>query len=67
LHINDDAEKAIVASGFRQGNRLSDFGVAISAVSDHGIGAASVFQGQSVAGTLASLGVALNALATATH
>jgi len=67
LHINDDAEKAIVASGFRQGNRLSDFGVAISDVSDHGIGAARVFQGKSVAGNLASLGMALNALATATY
>jgi putative effector of murein hydrolase len=66
LHINDDAEKDIVASGFSQGNRPSNFGVVISAVSNHGIGAARIFQGKSVAGTFASLGMALNALATAT-
>jgi putative effector of murein hydrolase len=41
--------------------------VVISAVSDHGIGAARVFQGKSVAGTFATLGMALNALATATY
>ena len=67
LHINHDAEKAIVASGFSQGNRLSNYGVVISAVFNHGISAARVFQGKSVAGTLASLGMALNALATATY
>ncbi len=39
----------------------------ISAVSDHGIGVTRVFQGKSVAVTLASLGMALNALATATY
>jgi len=41
--------------------------VVISAVLDHGICAARVFQGKSAAGTFASLGMALNELATATY